>query len=241
MNLSIGLYKTIVSTYKGGIGRSDICFAFVRDYFKENKSIDIINLWLLPKNDNEIDNHHIFVNLKQIKQWINEIKKVYPFTYLIYKTTWKKEFAYRIRLTINGTRIQKLFILTAIRYTYEYPYNVQLLDAFRLKETKEFKNWDLFNLTQYIQVSIWGNKIGSPGHALSCCPAFTSIKTLNLRIQSTKRVQDIFNWDYDGNDHPRQFDNLLVKSEFWVDKEGEDAFKNKRLKIYKNSIKLYKK
>lgn len=239
MNLSIGLYKTIVSIRKGNIGRSDICFADVRDDFKEDKSIDNINLWLLPKNNNEIDNHHIFVDLKQIKQWINEIKKVYPFTYLIYKTTWKREFAYRIHLTIDGTRTQKLFILTAIRYTYEYPYNAQLLDAFRLKETKEFKDWDLLNLTQYIQVSIWGNKISSPGHALSCSPLFTPIKTLNSRIQNAKKVQDVFIWNYRGY-YQKQFAESLTKSEFWINKEGEDAFKNKRLETYKNSINLYK-
>lgn len=134
----------------------------------------------------------------------------------------------------NESNIMHKFALTAIRFLYEYSYNVFLKDVFRLKCIEEFKDETLLNLFNMIHESCkyykstWGS-----GHSFSGCAKLMDDDTLKKKIVESNRLNDIYpSTRYFNELHVFEPSNLL---DYW---EDDDEFENTRLPIYIYNYKL---
>ena len=95
--------------------------------------------------------HCIFISLDQMKVWFDLLKDIVNFEYSIEDA----ESEYILNVNIEGPRIVHLFILTGLRYVYEWPQSCLLLWAFKCKEeVPEFKEASLLSLVHTLRVFI---------------------------------------------------------------------------------------
>jgi len=95
--------------------------------------------------------HCIFISLEQMKIWFDFLKGIVNFEYSIEDT----ETEYVLTASIEGPKIVHLFVLTGLRYVYEYPQSCLLLWAFKCKEeVPEFKEVSLLSLVHTLWVFI---------------------------------------------------------------------------------------
>jgi len=88
---------------------------------------------------------------KELKRHLQQAQAIYPFTFRIEeKKDWNGYKVFIVILDIKkvpGTFHK--YILTWLRYMYEFPYNVILLDAYKLKKERSYKFTsmsDMFNI-----------------------------------------------------------------------------------------------
>ena len=87
--------------------------------------------------------------IQQIRKHIDECKKVVPFKFSVSKDK-KHKGRIEVSVYIDGPAIYHRFILTWIRYLYEYPYNMFLREAWKLKEISPFSSDNIFNLMNLV-------------------------------------------------------------------------------------------
>jgi len=88
---------------------------------------------------------------KELKRHLQQAQAIYPFTFKIEeKKDWEGYEVFIVTLNVKevpGTFHK--YILTWLRYMYEFPYNVILLDAYKLKKERCYKfssMSDMFNI-----------------------------------------------------------------------------------------------
>ena len=104
---------------------------------------------------------------EEIRNYLAYIADVVPFSFEVSEiqsgedgTKWFKKPYIKIFAHINGPHINHVFILTMIRYLYEYPYKCVLEDVFKLKQIPEFAKISIFNLYNVVAFSININSYG---------------------------------------------------------------------------------
>ena len=70
------------------------------------------------------------------------------FKYKVEEVDFKNSLAYKVTIDINESFIYHKVVLTWLRYLYEYPTNMLLMDAYRLKDV--FPRVSIFNLYNFI-------------------------------------------------------------------------------------------
>jgi hypothetical protein len=126
----------------------EACFSTI--FNKVDRRSKILVTIYLYKGVDQVINHRsnaCFFNKKEIKNHINILKSLCNFNFKIKDT---KE-AYIVELELSELLpIYHKYILTWVRYLYEYPYNVLLKDAYQLKKNNLCFKWQsiatLFNL-----------------------------------------------------------------------------------------------
>lgn len=101
--------------------------------------------------NNHLSNYCIF-NSTKLRNHLKQAQGICPFTFNIRRlNNWKQKYkVYEVILDLQdapGTFHK--YILSWLRYTYEFPYNMFLLDAYRLKKETCFRFRpisDIFNL-----------------------------------------------------------------------------------------------
>lgn len=234
MRLNIGNFKTIYSIRTIQKPHTYVCFERLMESLGLYREPFPINVWVLNQTHNDFQNHNFIIKRRQMNKWMDLIASVYPFTYKIHKTTLYEEPAYRVHINIKGNYVQILFVLTAIRYFYEYPFNVLLYDAFKLKKLDKFKKYDLINLCSYVIHCIFNDRIFNSDHSLTRNPKYTPLSIMQKKILYASCVHDViyrqteFKYIYN-------FDKRIFTSEFW-----EKGFVS-RLEIYKYNINWFNK
>ena len=134
----------------------------------------------------------------------------------------------------NENNIMHKFVLTGIRFLYEYPFNVFIQDVFRLRCIEKFKDESLLNLFNLIHQSMkyYKSKYGF-GHSFSGCAKLIDDDTLKQRIIKAYRLNDIYPaTEYYDKITCFEEDNLL---DYW---EDENKFKENRLPYYEHNYEL---
>lgn len=193
------------------------------------------------KYKDEYDNNCLLTT-EQLVTHINEIKKLKSFDH----TLEKHENKYVLKLHLTGPRMYHKVILSWLRYSYEWPFNVALYEAFKLKETRGFKQENLFNLFNLVGASMNYRKHGTDIHAIGEFDRFKQLinykefKTLVKEAYINKPkgqinyiVPVLNRYDKDWKYIEHNNKNLL-STEFW-EKDFE-----KRLDIYKHNYKILK-
>lgn len=143
--------------------KHEVCFSavFPNRSCKQDYVIRIYQTF--EKLDKNYSNFCPFT-IQQIRRHINECKKVVPFKFSVMKDG-KHKNRIEVKVHIDGPGIYHRFILTWIRYLYEYPYNMFMRDAWKLKELSPFCNDNIFNLMNLVGASLGhcgtGHTIGS--------------------------------------------------------------------------------
>lgn len=182
---------------------------------------------------------------KDLRQHLDQIKDIIPFTYKIKSDRGDEpKFILNVKVT-KGTCIQHKYMLSWIRYAYEYPYNVMLLESRKLRWEKEFRfetGYNLFNLVAQC-FDLWGG-----GHSIAYRNKVDFMKKPSLirKISNMSRLNslnNIFECSYNGRvamipTVSERKPPLSTKDiEFWTDNE---LYMKERLPIYKKRLKILK-
>lgn len=237
-------YKTIYKS-KGEIGKFNLdgcaCFARIFNRIKDddlnskkvNQSYSIY-VDITSELAKSSYNNYCILDLKTIKRYLRALQILVPFKWKITEDRWNDYNLLRIDINANITGFQHKFLLTYVRHLYEFPYNVILYDAYKLKNLSEYKFESITNLYQLCALLYPGSY--GDGHALKRnakhCTNKKLIKILKSRRTSlnsiletySRRVGDLGNVPYS-------------KTEYWM---NENDFKD-RLEKYNKLYKEWKK
>lgn len=163
------------------------------------------------------------------------------------------KFAYRLKehddhfllkITLDGDLIYHKYMLTWVRYLYEYPFNVFLADAIKLKQLPRFRFESIINLFNIVGATSGIRMHGTGIHAIGETADFKELlttKQIQERLKAleggNRRINDIFKYlDYDKNMIYLGDPEELKCSEYW---ESEEEFK-KRVHFYQENYKNIK-
>lgn len=177
----------------------------------------------------------------EIVRYIKLLKKLIP--YKLKSRVIEDDEKYIIKLQLNGSNIAHRFVLSFIRYLYEWPYNMYLHDALKLNRIKEFRFKSIFNLFNLVRITLPIYEHGTGIHAIGDSHnhyKFISNRKLKELIKNTKNLclNDMMkNIAFDDKRATMEYDISKTKElSFWIsDKEF-----NERLNYYKNNVKLLK-
>ena len=229
-------YKSVGSVEHGM--RNAACFGDVFGGPENQKNTYNIEIYFNKYEDEDNNNCHL--TTEQLVEFINEIKKVVYFDHSLEK----REDKYILKFTLKASKIYHKLVLTWIRYTYEFPYNMVVEECFKLREVHGFKRITLFNLFNVVGPSLNYSEHGSEIHAIGIFYKFKklmSYKDISNKIkQGFRTVNELV--DYVSKT-PRPFSLIcpprgvkITHSKYWDD---EKEFKN-RIKVYKYNYKILK-
>lgn len=88
-----------------------------------------------------------FFSRQQIKNHLNQLKSLFPIESRVYDSHDKKKPHFIVEVCLKEVPgIYHKYMLTWLRYLYEYPYNVISLDAYKLKGDPMFRFESIANL-----------------------------------------------------------------------------------------------
>lgn len=174
---------------------------------------------------------------QEIRNHLLQLKALFPFSYRVLDEMKEGNKIISIHLHLkNVPAIFHKYILTWIRYLYEYPYNVILKDAYLLKEDLglRFQSMSfLFNIVSSCQ-----REDVDEGHSIRENHLHTPITKSELkeRIKEVRCLNDIYeDMNINRNRVPEQIGEFSRKDiEYW----SEELFNEVRKPIY---VELYNK
>lgn len=209
----------------------EACFA---EYFKilddkqEYNNLIKVYVGKEPGFGSERANHTLLLNENEILQHVNALTQLIP--NLTFSVTSGKlpifgenRDCYIISLNINGKKIIHKFVLTWVRYLYEFPYNIILKEAYKLQNYgKPFSKYNIFNL--YMLCSTAFPELPGCGHSFNHSGYFLSNKTIKERLGMCKDLNDIYTpVSYEAYDaHSLKFSNEIPYhyTDYWDDHDN---------------------
>ena len=189
-------------------------------------------------------NNACFMSKDELFNYISIAKRIHDFSLEIDDDEEHEMFT--VKLSLDAPRVVHRYILTWLRYSYEFPFNMYLMDAMRLKNTTGFRRDDLFNLYNLVSASsgyeFHGDNIhciGNAGWVRKFYPVKEQIQIVE-KAENTQEVNDLYpaiavkidHLDSIFNDYFEDLKSL----EFWQDNK---LFK-KRVSLYKKNKELIK-
>lgn len=222
----------------------EACFSFVFRHTDEENVSEEYEVILYKGTDFSREKHNsnsCLFTKKQIRNHLRQAQGIYPFDFYITEVTnWGdgyNVFKVRLKLTNVPGTFHK-YLLTWLRYMYEYPYNVILYDAYKLKKDPCFRFTsmsDLFNL-------VLGCFNENPGdiHQIARNQVSKTMLKRDIRekLQNIRRLNDVYDElknKGDNNQIPNEDGDLTTSDfEFW---ESDDIFERRRKPVYMNVYK----
>lgn len=216
----------------------DSCF---RDIFKNNNTyLREKYLIRLYKGNNilkERENNSYFSDKKEIKRHLKVISPLIVFEKYEFNIIEEEEY-FDVTIELEADRLYHKYVLTWLRYLYEFPFNMIIKDAKRMRKEKEFRFESLSNL--FVVISNCYSDIFDREIHLISWGSFNLLK--NKQIYEKLKYLIAINDRRLNNIYENKKGQNLVKGDlydikFW---DSEDEYK-KRLVIYKESYKKCKK
>lgn len=184
---------------------------------------------------------------KELRYHLNQLKDAVPFLYRIKEVNNKRDSYFELHVKVTeGTIIQHKYLLAWIRYTYEYPYNVMLLEARKLRWEKGFRFESGFNLFNIVGqcFDLWPG-----GHSVAYDNNVELLRkeALKRRLQNTSsqaRLNNIFNHSHVSHIAMIPRTSKINKKlsitdlEYWT---NDQLFAEERLPVYKERLKYLQK
>lgn len=185
-------YQTFYNT-KNKFPHSAVCFGAI-------KPKNLQDSYYLYINKNETYGfksnvrHHCLLTLHEIKKLLRNIQTYVTFHYTIREVTHNEEKWYKIHFMFKNTNYyQVLFVLTTIRYSYEFPFNVICKDAFRLQSNSSFRQLNLINTCNLIFKYTFSQTERSVHSLCDDRVSFTVKSEIRTKLKKTERLHNIFN------------------------------------------------
>lgn len=222
------------------LGR-EYCFGtiFDGDDFMENS----YELYIYRYGHKFNADNNCLITKKQLIQHIEEIKNFFDFEYTISNI----KNGYKLEFTLNCALMWHKVILSWLRYSYEFPFNVALYESFKVKKEKDFKDLTMLNLINLIGATMHCCKHGTGIHAIG---EFYEFKHLLSYEDFVERVEDkIEDYAYERINSiiPKVKDNKLKTLELKIDQRinhtdywKDEALYKERLTIYKHNLNILK-
>ena len=180
----------------------------------------------------------------QIVKHLKQAQTLYKFKFKITDTTkWCEEdeyYAFQVDLYINGVpETFHKYILTWLRYTYEFPYNVLLLDALHLKDNPIFRFTSVANLFNLVLSCYPGEPQIIHQVPNNTVHKFYSIQQLRQQIKEVQLLNDIYESISEKHSTiPKNINHTdIYDLEYW---NNVDYFEKYREPIYINTYKKLK-
>lgn len=186
-------------------------------------------------------NHYCLLDKRELRSHLSRLRGIIPFSYKIIEKEEHGCPCFIVNLHVSGKGIQHEYLLTWLRYSYEYPYNVFLKEALRLRKEKEFMFESISNLFNLVGVSFGmlygGHSIGN-GRKIG----FLKRRELEEKIKLSGRLNDIYNaveglGNQLGTSSKIKKNLRIYDKEFWQD---EELFMNERKPVYLEKLKKIK-
>lgn len=176
------------------------------------------------------------------------LKSVFKFSYNLKEN----EDHFILIITLHRDLIYHKYMLSWVRYLYEFPFNVFLTDAYKLKNKQGFKAESVINLFNLVGATSGIYQHGIDIHAIGETNKFKALmttkeiqKTLTDLCGGNTYINDVFPIIYHDkrNDEINKVKGLktleeehdnLHSSDYW---ESEEEF-NKRVELYKENYKI---
>ena len=222
----------------------EACFSFVFNQIDEGNVSEEYEVILYKGTAFSREHHNsnsCLFTKKQIRNHLKQAQGIYPFDFHITEAAkWRggyNVFKIHLKLTNVPGTFHK-YLLTWLRYMYEYPYNVILYDAYKLKKDPCFRFTsmsDLFNLVlscfnenPAVIHQIARNQVSKTMLKRDIREKLQNIQILNdvyVKLKNKVKINQIPNGD--GNLTTTDF-------EFW---ESDDIFERRRKPVYMNVYK----
>lgn len=204
--------------------------------------------WLNKKRQNNA----CLTDRAGIVHHLKTLQSVFKFNYRLKEN----QDHFILTTTLYSDLIYHKYMLSWIRYLYEYPFNVFLADACKLKGIEGFKFESIINLFNIVGATSGIYQHGTSIHAIGETAWFKALMTtkeIQARLKEleggNKKINDIFpvifadkGWNapdeklIEGVETLEEEDNNLHSLDYW---SSEEEF-NKRLELYKNNYKILK-
>lgn len=177
-----------------------------------------------------------FLNKQQLKNHINQLKSLMDLR-IVGLSEENDHFELTVKVT--GERIYHLYFLNWARYTYEYPFNVILLDAYKLRKkliTESISN--LYN----IAAACYNGYSYNTGHAICKGGKLYKIAELKKRLETlAKNGESQVNSIIESSSNSAKVkacpaNNKYNNIEYW---QSEEEYQ-KRERYYLNAYELLK-
>lgn len=233
--------------------KQDACFSNV--FYSEDNGIVQKNKytvklykmgdWLNKKRQNNA----CLTDRTGIVHHLKILQSVFKFSYRLKE----KKDHFVLTITLEGDLIYHKYMLCWIRYLYEYPFNVFLADAYKLKGVPGFKFESIINLFNLVGATSGICQHGTGIHAIgeTCWfKALMTTKEIQAALKGLEggntKINDVFpivfaNKGYGAPENEVEYmetlkegNDNLHSSDYW---DSEEEF-NKRLKLYKENYKI---
>ena len=222
----------------------EACFSFVFNQIDEGNVSEEYEVILYKGTAFSREHHNsnsCLFTKKQIRNHLKQAQGIYPFDFYITEAAkWRGGYSvFKIHLKLtNVPGMFHKYLLTWLRYMYEYPYNVILYDAYKLKKDPCFRFTsmsDLFNL-----VLSCFNENPADIHQIARNQVSKTMLKRDIRekLQNIQILNDVYvklKNKVKINRIPNEDGDLTTTDfEFW---ESDDIFERRRKPVYMNVYK----
>jgi hypothetical protein len=231
-------YHTLVSTHATRFPSADVCFAKIT-----NRGVHYDKVYLYIAKDPNFGfpkrlKHNMLLTEHELHKLVRVIQSYCKFKCTITSKTHDGVEYYKLSIKFEPElkNMTRLFILTALRYAYEFPFNVICKDAFKLCENYRYQKRGFFNICNFIFLLIFQNDERTVHSLCDEYAAQTDKITLKKQILKTDSVNRTFNRNKVRSIRQiNDFDNKKNDQDFWDNDFSE------RLNIYNQYIHKFKK
>jgi hypothetical protein len=222
----------------------EICFSFIFNRISGRNVSEEYEVILYKGTDFSRERHNAnscLFTKKQIRNHLRQAQGIYPFDFYIREVPdWRggySVFKVRLKLTNVPGTFHK-YLLIWLRYMYEYPYNVILYDAYKLKQDPCFRFTsmsDLFNL-----VLSCFSEDPRDIHQIARNQVSKAMRKRDIRekLKNIRKLNNVYGKlkkKVNNNQIPGEDGGLTTTDfEFW---ESDDIFERRRKPVYMNVYK----
>ena len=223
----------------------EYCFSFAFKNTNRN-SVSEEYIIILYKGLKFCKDHHrsnaCLFTKQQIRNHLKQAQGIYPFRYRVTEiSNWQKQGSvFKVHLTLEKVPgIFHKYILTWLRYMYEYPYNVLLCDAYKLKKEKCFRYSSISNLFNLILGCYCDNPRVIHQIAENKVSKRLNKKELQAKLKSIRELNDIY---LELRDKISMIPKVALGTtifdiEYWENDEIFDTYRKPiYMKVYKETL-----
>lgn len=185
--------------------------------------------------------NYCILSKKQLSKHLQQARDIFQFDFKINSIKVNEIHAFKVTLILNKDcpLLFHKYILTWLRYTYEYPFNVLLLDAYKLKKEPRFRYTSIVNL---FNITLASFKKDNALHSIIQPGVNCRLQKSQIRTQLTKvaRLNDLYEVLYYNRQLiQRRVQNKSVEDiEYWEDANVYEQFRKPvYIKTYLKTVK----
>lgn len=179
--------------------------------------------------------HLCLLSEKGVKKHLMLARRLFPFSYTVEPSKFEEMDAFKITIDLNADKFYHRYLLTWVRYLWEFPFNLILNDALHMKHN--YLNRESITNLFVLCANCYSDSPAaySSGHSISCQEAqLLKEQELKARIKEfatpayRKCINDIYPYKYNPNRFKIDTNGNGRYLDYWLD----PATFEERAKVY---------